>query len=152
MPPANLFPQGIQWSLQPSGAFISFDAGSLQARIYRDTGHVELAGPDLAGTAAANIIHFAPPAVQTAHSSLTLGRVVSSKLLTSGLEVTQMLGTGVITARLTFPHDGVMRYEVIDWGGVVPVATAVASASDSHEHFYGFGEKFDALDQAGKNV
>jgi alpha-D-xyloside xylohydrolase len=45
-----------------------------------------------------------------------------------------------------------MRYEVVDWGGVGPVATALAAASSAQEHFYGFGEKFDAIDQAGKRV
>ena len=152
MPPAKPFPQEIQWPLQPAGAFLSFDQGPLQARIYQDTGHVELAGPDLAGTPAANIVRFAPPAVQTPTGTFLLGRVVSSKVLGDGLEVVQSLGSSQITARLTFPHDGVMRYEVTDWGNVAPVATAVAAPSDDHEHFYGFGEKFDALDHAGKQV
>src|SRR5262249_3236139 len=70
----------------------------------------------------------------------------------NGLELTQVLGTAQITARLTFPHDGVMRYEVINFGGVAPSATAVASASTGDEHFYGFGEKFNAFNQAGKTV
>ena len=70
MPPAKPFPQQIQWPLQPAGAFLSFDQGLLQARIYQDTGHVELAGPDLAGAPAANIIRFAPPAVLTAERAI----------------------------------------------------------------------------------
>jgi alpha-D-xyloside xylohydrolase len=152
MPPAKPFPQGIQWSLQPNGVFLSFDQGPLQARIYKDTGHVELAGPDLAGANAANIIHFAPPAIQTAGGSLLVGRVISSKQLGNGLELAQALGPSQVTTRLTFIHDGVMRYEVVDWGAANPVATAVAAPSDNHEHFYGFGEKFDAVDQAGKSV
>jgi len=152
MPPTKPFPQEIQWPLQPAGAFLSFDQGPLQARIYQDTGHVELAGPDLAGAPAANIVRFAPPAVQTPNGAFLLGRIVSSKVLGDGLEVVQSLGSSQITARLTFPHDGVMRYEVTDWGNVAPIATAVAGPSDDHEHFYGFGEKFNALDHAGKQV
>src|SRR5207245_456985 len=101
---------------------------------------------------AANIIRFAPPAVLTAERAILLGRVVSSKVLGDGLEIVQSLGPSKITARLTFPHDGVMRYEVTDWQNVAPAATAVAGPSDDHEHFYGFGKKFDALDQAGKQV
>jgi hypothetical protein len=31
---ANSFPQGIQWPLHPSGTFLSFNSGPLQARIY----------------------------------------------------------------------------------------------------------------------
>src|SRR5437879_5853089 len=141
MPVANPFPQGIQWSFHPSGIFLSFDSGPLQARVFQDTGHIALAGPDLAGTPVANVILFAPPAVQTSSGSLVIGRVLSSTVLANGLEVTQALGSAQITARLTFMHDGVMRYEVTDWGGVVRVATAVALASASSEHFYGFGEK-----------
>jgi alpha-D-xyloside xylohydrolase len=152
MPPAKPFPQGINWPLQPAGAFLSFNQGKLQARIYQDTGHLELTGPDLAGRPAANIIRLAPPAVQTADGEFLLGRVVSSKVLGDGLEITQSLGPSKITARLTFPHDGVMRYEVTDWNAVTPAATAVAGPSDANEHFYGFGEKFDVLDQAGKQV
>ena len=85
MSPAKPFPQGIQWSVQPSGSFLSFDQGSLQARIYKDTGLLEVAGPDLAGTPAANIIDFAPPAIQTSVGSSVLGRIISSKQLGNGL-------------------------------------------------------------------
>ena len=151
MPPKP-FPMDVVWPLQPSGAFSSFDAGPLQGRIYRGTGHIEIAGPDLAGNPLANVVHFAPPAIQTDRGSLLVGAVTSSKALPNGLELTQKLGTAVITTRLTFPHEGVMRYEVVDWDGVVPLATAIASPSDAREHFYGFGEKFDAFDQAGKSV
>jgi hypothetical protein len=63
--PANPFPHGIPWSFQPSGAFLSFNAGPLQARIFQGTGHIALVGPDLAGTPAVSVILFATPAVQT---------------------------------------------------------------------------------------
>jgi alpha-D-xyloside xylohydrolase len=152
MPPAKPFPQDIQWPLQPTGEFISFNQGVLQARAYKDAGHVELAGPDLAGGPGANLVRFAPPAVHTATGSFLVGRVISSKQLGNGVEVTQVLGPSQITARLTFPHEGVMRYEVLDWGTAVPSATAIAAPSDAQEHFYGFGEKFNTVDQAGKQV
>jgi len=32
------------------GSFLSFDHGELQGRICENTGHIEIAGPDLAGT------------------------------------------------------------------------------------------------------
>ncbi|MGZ5016898.1 MAG: glycoside hydrolase family 31 protein [Methylobacter sp.] len=149
---AKSFPQDIQWLLTPSGPFISFDAGDLQGRIYQNTGHIEIAGPDLAGNPKANLIHFSPPAVQTGQGSMMIGAVTGSKTLANGLELKQKLGAALITGRLTFLHQGVMRYEVVDWGGVVPIATAIAAPSDSHEHFYGFGEKFNSFDQSGKNV
>jgi alpha-D-xyloside xylohydrolase len=152
MPQAKPFPNDVQWPLQPTGAFLSFDQGPLQARIYNDTGHLELAGPDLAGKNAANLVRFAPPAIQTGAGSLLLGRVISSKQLGIGLELTQALGSSQVTARFTFIHDGVLRYEVVDWGAANPTATAIAAPSDGQEHFYGFGEKFNGLDQAGKSV
>jgi alpha-D-xyloside xylohydrolase len=150
MPPP--FPQDVQFQLQPAGPFVSFDAGPLQGRIYQNSGHIEIAGPDLAGNAHANLVHFAPPAVHTAQGSFTIGAVTSSAAVAGGLDLKQKAGAAVVTTRLTFPHDGVMRYEVVDWGGIAPLATAVAAPSDNHEHFYGFGEKFDAFDQAGNNV
>ena len=90
--------------------------------------------------------------MQTSNAVLRIGKVLSSTAIANGLELTQSLGAARITARLTFAHEGVMRYEVTDWGGVVRMATAVASASNISEHFYGFGEKFNDLDQASKTV
>jgi len=152
MPQAKPFPNDVQWPFEPSGAFLSFDQGGLQARIYKDTSHLEFAGPDLAGRNAANIIRFAPPAIQTAAGSQLLGGVLASKQFGNGLELRQSLGASQITSQFTFIHDGVLRYEVVDWGGVNPLAAAVAAPSDGQEHFYGFGEKFDGVDQAGKSV
>src|SRR5207247_4242191 len=123
------------------------EAGVLRGRIYTNSGHIEIAGPDLGGRPFAQVVTLAPPAVETAEGALVVGALVSSAPLANGLELEQTLGHAVITSHLTFPHDGVMRYDVVDWGGVVPRASAVAAASDDHEHFYGFGEKFDAVDQ-----
>lgn len=150
--PSKPFPQDVAWSLQPSGPFLPINQGELQGRIYQNTGHIEIAGPDLAGNPAGTVVHFAPPAVQTTQGSLAIGAVVASKALANGLELTQKVNSNLVTTRLTFPNEGVMRYEVVNWGGVTPLATAIASPSDAQEHFYGFGEKFDDFDQAGKNV
>src|SRR5581483_9886006 len=60
-------------------------------------------------------------------------------------------GTNV-TTQVTFPSDGVMHYEVVNWNGLAPTETDISAASDSSEHFFGFGEKFNALDQAGNKV
>jgi alpha-D-xyloside xylohydrolase len=149
---ANPFPDNVQWPLQPSGPFVSFEVGLIEGRIYRNTGHIEIAGTDLSGNPKANLVHFAPPAIETVHGSLSIGGIVSSTTIPDGLQLMQKLGDAVITARFTTPHEGVMRYEVVDWGGVTPLAAAIASKSDGNEHFYGFGEKFDALDQTGKSV
>ena len=45
---ARPFPQDIEWLLQPSGPFVSFEVGALEGRIYQNTGYIEVAGPDLA--------------------------------------------------------------------------------------------------------
>jgi alpha-D-xyloside xylohydrolase len=136
----------------PSGSFLAFDSGALQARIFRDTGHVEIAGSNLAGAPHAVVVTFALMFTQSSGQNGILGRVLSSATLPNGLEVEQDLDDTPIRARLTFPHEGVMRYEVIDWGGLEPNRTTITAIADSDEHFYGFGEKFNAFDQAGKEV
>jgi alpha-D-xyloside xylohydrolase len=84
--------------------------------------------------------------------SFSVGRVISSKNLANGIELIQALNASQVTTQITFPHLGVMRYEVTDWSNTAPLAIAIAAASDNLEHFYGFGEKFNSLDQAGKIV
>ena len=76
MPPKP-FSEDVIWPLQPSGAFFSFDSGPLQGRIYRNSGHIEVAGPDLAGNPLANVVRFAPPAIQTDKGSLFIGGAAS---------------------------------------------------------------------------
>jgi alpha-D-xyloside xylohydrolase len=149
---ADPFTFAIRFPLAAAGPFLSFDSGPLQARIFQDTGHIAIAGPDLAGTPHANVVTFAPPVVESADRTFDIGRVLSSNPLANGLEVVQQRGTRQIRAQLTFPHEGVMRYEVVDWEGLVPDRVLISSASDGNEHFYGFGEKFNALDQADKIV
>lgn len=139
-------------ALQPAGSFLSFDSGVLQARIYQQSGHLELSGPDLAGNALANRIVFTPSEAKTSAGQFTIGQVLDSVSLPNGLRITQFAGNVNIRADVTFPHDGVMRYEVTDWNGQLPIEVSVTAASDANEHFYGFGEKFNAVDQTGKTV
>jgi alpha-D-xyloside xylohydrolase len=148
----NPFPQNVNWSLHPAGDFLSFNSGERQARIYKDSGHFALAGPDLQGNPLANVIQFAPPSVLNGAGTFPIGRVISSTNLANGLQLVQTLSTSQITTQLTFPHEGVMRYEVTDWSNVGPMETAIAAASDDREHFYGFGEKFNAFDQSNKKL
>jgi alpha-D-xyloside xylohydrolase len=146
------FPNGVNWSLAPAGPVLSFDAGPLQARLSQQTGHIQLAGPDLAGHPLANVVQLTPPAVLTSNGPVIFGGVVSSTPISNGLSIRQTVGNGQITAQLTFAHDGVLRYEVVDWGGIHPLQTAIAGPSNAQEHFFGFGEKFNSLDQSGKLV
>jgi alpha-D-xyloside xylohydrolase len=133
-------------------SFLTVDQGSLQARISSDTGDIELAGPDLQGNPLANVLKFAPLEVTSAVTVGKIGRISASTTIVVGWELQQDLGGKTVTTRLTFPHDGVMRYEVVDWQDTDPLKISISGASDSHEHFYGFGEKFNALDQAGRQI
>jgi alpha-D-xyloside xylohydrolase len=149
---AQPFSYAVRYPLEPKGPFLSFDAGPYQARIFQDTGHLAIAGPDLAGTPQATVVTLAPPVIESGDRLLQFGRVLSSAVRADGLEVIQQLGAGQIRAELTFPMEGVMRYEVVDWSGLAPDLVSMSAPSNGEEHFYGFGEKFNALDQAGKVV
>jgi alpha-D-xyloside xylohydrolase len=147
--------QTFGFPLVPPGgaAFHSFNSssGSFQARIY-DTGHLELAEPDLSGNPFANVITFAPPSATINGVSYDFGSVQSVTNIPNGIQITQLLAGTTITAQLTFTSDGVMHYEVTNWNGLTPTETDITAASGSSEHFYGFGEKFNSLDQAGNKV
>ena len=98
------------------------------------------------------VIRIAPPAVQTQAGVAVIGATASAQPLANGIELKQQLGAAQITSRLTFPHDGVMRFEVIDWGGSTPQASALAVVATASEHVYGFGERFITFDQSGRTL
>jgi len=149
---ADPFTFAIRFPLQSSGPFLSVNSGPFQGRIFKNSGHVAVAGPDLAGKPLSSIVTIAPPVVEIGGREFQIGPVVSSTPIANGIEVVQTLGPQQVRAQLTFPSPGVFRYEVIDWGGPLPNNVSISSASDGQEHFYGFGEKFDSLDQAGNVV
>ncbi len=136
----------------PSGGSLVFDSGPFQARIFTNTGHIQIAYPDLAGTPHGVAVTCAVLVAQSSGRTSVLGGVLSSTTLPNGLEVEQDLDGTPVRARLTFPHDGVMRYEIVDWNGLEPGSTTIAALGTTDEHFYGFGEKFNTFDQAGKLV
>jgi alpha-D-xyloside xylohydrolase len=146
------FPDGVPWVLQAAGPALTVDAAPFQARISQTTGHIQLAGPDLSGTAGANVVDLSPPAVLTPNGPVLFGAVVSSTPVANGLSVRQAVGDAQIEASLTFAGEGVLRYEVVDWGSLQPLQTAMAGPTSAQEHFFGLGEKFNALDQAGNVV
>jgi alpha-D-xyloside xylohydrolase len=150
MQPTN----GTAVDLRRSGSFLRIEQGTLQARIFENTGHIELAGPDLAGAARALTITLTPPVAKIEGQPQILGRVVSSHATASRLELVQALGPPghTVATSLSFEAEAVLRYEVTDWKGPRPSETAIEGASPAGEHFYGFGEKFDRLDQGGKTV
>jgi alpha-D-xyloside xylohydrolase len=143
---ASAFAFGVDWPLAATGAFTPYADGEWQAKIYGDSGHI-----GLVATGGLEI-DLAPSAAKVDGNWLPIGRVLAQTALPNGLSLQQALGRRTITAQLTFAHTGVLRYEVTDWGGTAPSETQLVAASDPAEHFYGFGEKFDGLDQAGKLV
>ena len=149
---ADPFTFGVAFLPVPTGNFLSVDSGAVQARIYADSGHIQAAGPDLAGAAHANVTTIAPPAATVADRTFRIGRVISSNPVPNGLEVKQAFGLTQIKARLSFAAEGVLRYEVLDWGGPLPSVSTISAPSDGTEHFYGFGEKYNGLDQSGRTV
>ena len=149
MPPID----AIRADLRPSGPFLHVDQGALQARLYQDTGHIELAGPDLAGVAQATTITLGPFTARIGGQTQRVAGVVSSQPDRNGLELVQRLGnTKTVVSRLSFAGEAILRYEVTDWKGRLPGETIIEGASLPGEHFYGFGEKFDRLDQGGKTT
>src|SRR3984893_5796070 len=142
----------FSFTVQGAANFVSFDSGALQARVFMDSGQFALAGPDLQGTAHANVITFFPPAVRGGGKALSLGPIRDTRTLANGLELVYHLGGETVITQLTFPSEGVMQYEVVRWNSIVAEQTIVTAPSDDTEHFFGFGEKFDALDQSGKVV
>lgn len=149
---ADPFTFAVRFPLAASGAFVSFNSGAIQGRVFQNSGHIAAASPDLAGNPLANVVVIAPPVIASGGREFQIGPVVSSKMIANGIEVVHKLGTQQISAQLTSPSQGVVRYEVINWGSLVPDNVSLSSASDGQEHFYGFGERFDSLDQAGKVV
>ena len=146
------FTFAVEWPLAPAGAYVSLPGGAWEARVYKDSGHVTLSGPGLDGTPGTSVTVLAPARAEVQKRWFYLGKVLSSATAGGALELTQAFIDGSVKTRVTFPAEGVMRYEVVDWSGVVPEKTAITGPSSPDEHFYGFGEKFDALDQAGKRV
>jgi alpha-D-xyloside xylohydrolase len=128
------------------------DSGSFQARIQRSTGRIEIAGTDRAGNPQGIVITFAPATALIGNQTLTIGRIVSSSQSAGAIEVVHEFGAGRVTARLSFPFSSVVQYEIVDWGGPSPDSTSISAISDANEHFFGFGEKFNSLDQAGNVV
>ena len=153
---ASPFAFSVKYPLTPpNGApfhTVTAASGNFQARIYDNSGHLALVEPDLNGNPLGNVITFAPPAAVIGGVSYDLGPILSSTPIANGLQMTQSLAGTSVTTQLTFTSDGVMHYEVTNWNGLAPTETDISAASDITEHFYGFGEKFNSLDQAGNKV
>ena len=154
---ANPFAYTIQGPLtSPSGPYVAYSnvVGSVlyEARVYQNTGQISLRGPDLMGNPGTNAVNIQPPAAVVNGNSISGGAVLSTSALSNGLQIVEQFGATSIVAQITFPYPGVMHYEVVNWGAQVLTSTAITVPSSSGEHFFGFGEKFNGLDQAGNKV
>src|SRR4051794_15234840 len=119
---------------------ITFDApgGTFQARVFPDTGSIALIGPDPTGALHSTILKVEPIEVHLGGHAVTLGRLIGPGQSTAtGLEFDHALGDGKATARVSFPADGVLRYEILDWGGARPERAMISVKSDTNEHFFG---------------
>jgi len=141
-----------QPALEPTGSFASFSQGQFEARVYENEGHLSLLGPSLDGKSQVTYVTFAPPSARINGRTQYVGALVARAERPDGLELQQLLGGETITAQFYFAHDGVLRYEVTNWGNATPTSTSVLAASPDDEHFYGFGEKFNNFDQAGRRI
>lgn len=153
---ADPFSYTVRHPDEPAGDTVAITnqsaSGAIVARVYTDSGHIEFLGPDRTGAPLATTLRFLPPSVQTGGEQHFIGAVVAHHALTNGLELSQRLATGIVTARLTVKADAVIRYEVIHWGNLPVERTALSALSDGGEGFYGFGEKFNDFNQAGRVV
>ncbi len=137
----------------PLPDFLTINSGSVQGRIDKTTGSIELAGPNRAGAPDAIVVTFAPVSCVIAGQARTITALIATSTIPNGLELTQKFGNDrQVRTRLSFPFPSVLRYEVMDWGGTAPDQTSISAASPGDEHFYGFGEKFNSLDQTGHVV
>lgn len=138
----------------PGAATMTFAAagGAFQARVFPATGHVALALPDLNGQPLATVVTLAPARARLGGVLYDFGEVLGHTPIAGGLELTQRLAGTSVTTQLRFAADGTLTYEVTNWNGLAPTETRLVAASDSSEHFFGLGEKFNAFDQTGNRV
>lgn len=142
----------FSFTVAASGKALSFDSGALQVRAFLQSGQFTLAGPDLQGVAHTNVLTFFAPTVRVAGKSVSLAPIRDAQTLVNGLELTYDLEGTTVAAQLTFPNEGVLQYEIVRWNGVVAEQIMMSAACDGSEQFFGFGERFDSLDQGGKVV
>jgi len=126
-------------------------AGTVEARVFTNSGDLVVTGPDLEGNPFATSTYFVP-AARIGGVMYNAGAVLSAVPYSNGFQMAQQLHTGVVTSRLTFLRPGVVQYEIIHFGNMAIEETRITSPSMSDEHFYGFGEKFNSVDQAGRKI
>jgi len=150
------FTVAVRWSDMPGGAFVEITntiaEGEVRARVQMASGHLAITGPDRAGNPLAQTIQFDPMEVVAGGETLLIGEVLGVNPVSNGVELVQRLAQTSIVSRMVFTGEGVVQYEVLHWGGLPVERTAVSAVSPASERVYGFGEKFNAFDQSGRNI
>jgi len=135
-------------ALEPGGDSMALAAGGGFVGRAHASGHLALAGAGIGGDLD---LPVAPPRVRLAGRWVSLADPELAASADGGaIELRYPVDGRTITARLSAPREGVVRYEVVDWDGPPPDRLEIQLAAAAGEHFYGLGEKFDRLDQAGK--
>ncbi|SFI23049.1 glycoside hydrolase family 31 protein [Planctomicrobium piriforme] len=136
-----------------SPLIIDSQSGGFQAQVFPDTGQIALAGTNLVGAGRAVIVTLEPIELQVANKTVHLGRVVGPPRMSAGVfEFDHDLDGAKATAQISFPIDGVMRYEIVNWNGPTPASARISVLSAAAENFFGFGERFNALKQTGRRL
>lgn len=125
--------------------------GTVEARVFTNSGDIVVTGPDLNGNPFATTLYFTP-AARIGGVMHQVGAVLSSFPIANGIQMSQQLSTGIITSQLTVVDQGVVRYEIIHFGSMPIEETRITSPSSGDEQFYGFGEKFNSVNQAGRKI
>jgi len=153
---ADPFSYTVRWPLQAQGPFIEITnqtpQGDVLARMYTESGHLSVLGSDYAGVLLGEELLFSPQEAVVGGETHFIGEVLASSPYSNGVELVQRLAGTSVISRLYFTGEGVVQYEVIHWGSLPVQRTAVSCASDAGEGVYGFGEKFNSFNQAGRNV
>jgi alpha-D-xyloside xylohydrolase len=132
--------------------FVSVDSGPLQGRVHIATGRIEFRGPDRAGAPQGISLNLGPASAAVNGQKWTIGQVAASSAAPGQADLVQKFGANQVRTRLSFVLPSVMRYEVVDWQGHEPEETFLSGDVRADEHFFGFGEKFNSLDQTGRVV
>jgi alpha-D-xyloside xylohydrolase len=133
----------------PTGDALTTHAfGDLKVSAF-GSGHLAMSGPGRGGSSLK--VAYAPLAAQFGNQALK-ATIAAAHDGPDGLDLDLSFGARAAKATVRARADGVVRVEVTDWGGAAPTSTIVSARTDAAEHFYGFGEKFNQLDQAGKKV
>lgn len=138
------FRVAVPGPLPPRGRPELHDLGGVQVGWYAN-GEIAVVGDDVD-------LVLGALQVQIDDEWYLLGAIADATPIDDGFRLSHTVGAQTAEARLVAAADRVIAYRVTGWGGLDVTATRLSAVSPDDEHFYGFGEKFNALDQAGRTT